>query len=192
MPNSVMDRVHFFGRDQPLQATFTDRSGDANGDDDAIYDNAPDNDNTADSQGELIPEVAPDATNITGVDKENTTPMASHTDPNDSTGVATPTQNVYINDIDASPPPEPDFILPPSSSEQPRQSGLEHKTTERYIPSLSSKSYNYTQLGLSFLQDTKYKYSNEVVRVVLTQLSFKAALKQWGNDARIAMEAEAK
>ncbi len=129
--------------------------------------------------------MAPDAINITGVDEENTTPVASHIDPNDSTGVAAPTQNVDINDIDRSPPPEPALISSPSSSEQPR-------TTERYVPSLSGKSYNYTQLGLSFLQDTQYKYSSEVVRIVLTQLSLKAALKQWGDDARIAVEAEAK
>ena len=57
---------------------------------------------------------------------------------------------------------------------------------------MSGKSYAYTQLGLSFLQDTRYKYSSEVVATVLTQLSLKAALKQWGEDAKVAVEAEAK
>lgn len=138
----------------------------------------------------MIPEVAPNAIDITGVDEEADPP----TNPNDSTGGATPTQNVDINDIDASPPPEPALITPASSTEQPRQSGREIKTMERYVLSLSGKSYNYnyTQLGLSFLQDTQYKYSSEVVRIVLTQLSLKAALKQWGDDTRIAVEAEAK
>jgi hypothetical protein len=37
-----------------------------------------------------------------------------------------------------------------------------------------------------------YKYSNKVVEMVMTQLSLKAALKQWGEDAKAAVEAEAK
>ncbi len=54
------------------------------------------------------------------------------------------------------------------------------------------KSYSYTQLGLTLLQDTHYKHSGEVVAAVLIQLLLKAALKQWGDDAKIAVEAEAK
>ena len=57
---------------------------------------------------------------------------------------------------------------------------------------MSGKSYAYTQLGLLFLQDTRYKYSSKVVEMVMTQLSLKAALKQWGKDAKAAVEAEAK
>jgi hypothetical protein len=57
---------------------------------------------------------------------------------------------------------------------------------------MSGKSYAYTQLGLSFLQDTRYKYSSELMKMVMTQLSLKAALKQWGKDAKAAVEAEAK
>ena len=57
---------------------------------------------------------------------------------------------------------------------------------------MSGKSYAYTQLGISFLQDTRYKYSSKLVSTVLTQLSLKAALKEWGKDAHKAVEAEAK
>jgi hypothetical protein len=57
---------------------------------------------------------------------------------------------------------------------------------------MSGKSHAYTQLGLSFLQDTRYKHSSEVMEMVMTQLSLKAALKQWGEDAKAAVEAEAK
>jgi hypothetical protein len=63
---------------------------------------------------------------------------------------------------------------------------------QKYAPSMSGKSYAYAQLGLLFLQDTQYKYSSEVVEMVMTQLSLKAALKQWGEDAKAAVEAEAK
>jgi hypothetical protein len=37
-----------------------------------------------------------------------------------------------------------------------------------------------------------YKYSSKVVAMVMTQLSLKAALKQWGKDAKVAVEAKAK
>jgi hypothetical protein len=57
---------------------------------------------------------------------------------------------------------------------------------------MSGKSYAYTQLGLLFLQDTGYKYPSKVVEMVMTQLSLKASLKQRGEDANAAVEAEAK
>ena len=57
---------------------------------------------------------------------------------------------------------------------------------------MSGKNYSYTQLGLSFFQNTHFKYSGEIVAAVMTQLSLKATLKQWGDDAKIAVEAEAK
>jgi hypothetical protein len=62
---------------------------------------------------------------------------------------------------------------------------------QKYAPSMSGKRYAYTQLGFLFLQDTRYKYSSKVVKMV-TQLSLKAALKQWGKDAKAAVEAEIK
>jgi hypothetical protein len=43
-----------------------------------------------------------------------------------------------------------------------------------------------------YLQDDFYQYDIDVVETVMTQLSLKAALKQWGNDAKLAAEAEAK
>ena len=57
---------------------------------------------------------------------------------------------------------------------------------------MSGKSHAYTQLGLLFLQDTRYKYSSKVLEKVMTQLSLKAALKQWGKDTKVAVEAKAK
>jgi hypothetical protein len=63
---------------------------------------------------------------------------------------------------------------------------------ERYAPSMSGKSYAYMQIGLLFLQDMHYKYSSKVVEMVMTQLSLKAALKQWGKDAKVVVGAKAK
>ncbi len=59
-------------------------------------------------------------------------------------------QTIEINDLDVSLPSEP-ALVEPAKPDQPRRSGREHKATERYAPSMSGKSYAYTQLGLSFL-----------------------------------------
>ncbi len=100
-------------------------------------------------------------------------------------------QTIEINDLNLSPPQEP-ALIEPAKPDQPRQLERECKATYKYAPSMSGKSYAYTQLGLLFLQDTQYKYASEVVEMVMTQLSLKAALKQWGKDAKAAVEAEAK
>jgi hypothetical protein len=191
MPKSVVDRVNFIGRDQPQQAVFTDRSGNAIGDGDADYKEDPSG-QAADLPGEVIPEVAPDHVKITGVDMEYDEPTDEPIkSPDDSMthveipGVDSAHQTIEINDPDVSPPPEP-ALVEPTSSNEPRRSGQERKTIGKYVPSMSGKSYAYTQLGLSFLQDTRYKYSSELVSTVLTQLSLKAALKQWGEDAHKA------
>jgi hypothetical protein len=192
MPQSVVDRVNFIGRDQPRQAVFTDRSGNAIGDGDADYEKDP-TELAADLPGEVIPEVAPDHVEITGVDMEYDEPTD---EPIESPAVEIPGvdsahQTIEIIDLDVSPPPEP-ALVEPTSSNEPRRSGRERKPMGKYVPSMSGKSYAYTQLGISFLQDTRYKYSSELVSTVLTQLSLKAALKQWGEDAHKAVEAEAK
>ncbi len=174
MPKSVVDRANFIGKDQPQQAVFFDRNGNPIGDDDAVHE-AP-ADQTADLPGEMIPEVAPDHPEITGVDVDNYD-LVDSTNPVEIPGVDpsadTQHQTIEINDINVSPPAEPSLIEP----EQPRRSGRECKPTEKYIPSMSGKSYTYTQLGLSFLQDTTYRYSPDIVAIVMTQLSLKAALK---------------
>ena len=63
---------------------------------------------------------------------------------------------------------------------------------QQYIPSMSGKGYAYMQLGLSFFHDTRYRHLTDIVAIVMTQLSLKAGLKQWGDDAKIAVEAEVK
>ncbi len=142
----------------------------------------------------MIPEVAPDHVKITGVDAENAEPIEFQADLMSSVeipGVDTAQQTIEINDLDLSLPQELPLIKP-AKPDQPRRSGQECKAMQKYAPSMSGKSYTYTQLGLLFLQDTWYKYSSKVVGMVMTQLSLKAALKQWGKDAKAAVEAEAK
>ena len=43
-----------------------------------------------------------------------------------------------------------------------------------------------------FLQSNFYQYDPDVVATVMAQLLLRSALKLWGNDAQLAVEAEAK
>jgi hypothetical protein len=75
MPKSVVDRVNYIGRDQPIQPVFLHRAGNPIGDGDANYEEDPANP-TANVPGEVIPKVAPDHIKITGVDDaENAEPI---------------------------------------------------------------------------------------------------------------------
>jgi hypothetical protein len=188
---SIVDRVNLIGRDQPIQTMFLDRAGNPIGADyeeDAV-------DPTANLPGEVIPKVATDHVKITGVDTENAEPIEFQADdlisPVEIPRVDTAQQTIEIDYLNVSPPPEP-ALVEPAKPDQPRRSGRERKAKEKYVPSMSGRSYAYMQLGLLFLQDTHYKYSSEVVEMVMTQLSLKAALKQWGKDAKVAVEAKAK
>jgi hypothetical protein len=74
MPKPVVDQVNFIGRDQPVQAVFTNHSGNVIGDGDAAYEEDP-VEQVADLPGEVIPEVAPDHVEISGVDMEDAAPI---------------------------------------------------------------------------------------------------------------------
>jgi hypothetical protein len=54
MPKSIVDRVNFIGRDQPIRSVFLDRSGNPIGDGDADNEEDPAN-LTANLPGEVIP-----------------------------------------------------------------------------------------------------------------------------------------
>jgi hypothetical protein len=122
MPKSVVDRVNFIGRDQPIQPMFLNCAGNPIGDGDADYEEA-------DLPGEVILEVAPDHVEITGVDAENAEPIKFQADLTSSVeipGVDTAQQTIEINDLNLSPPQEP-ALIEPAKPDQPRQSGRECK-----------------------------------------------------------------
>ncbi len=173
---------------------FLNRSSSPIGDGNASYEEDEAHQST-DLPGKVIPEVAPDHVKITGVDMEDVEPIEFQANdlmsPAEIPGVDATQQTIEINDLNVSPPLEP-ALVEPAKPDQPRQLGQERKPMKRYAPSMSGKSYAYTQSGLSFLQDTHYKYSSKVVEMVMTQLSLKAALKQGGKDTKVAVEAKAK
>jgi hypothetical protein len=124
MPKSVVDRVNFIGRDQPSQTMFLDHAGNPIGDEDADYEEDP-ADPTTNLPDEVIPKVAPDQVEITGVDAENAEPIKFQADdstsPVEIPGVDTAQQTIEINDLGVSLPPEP-ALVEPAKHDQPRQS----------------------------------------------------------------------
>jgi hypothetical protein len=122
MPKSVVVRVNYIGRDQPIQPVFLDHAGNPIGDGDVNYEEDPANP-TANLPGEVIPKVAPDHVKITGVDDvENAEPIkfqADLTSPVEIPGVDTAQQTIEFNDLDLSPPQEP-ALIEPAKPDQPR------------------------------------------------------------------------
>jgi hypothetical protein len=140
MPESIVDWVNFIVQDQPQQAVFLDSSGNLISDGDDAYAEDPE-EQAADLPGEVIPEVAPDHVKITGVDMENTVePIEPQVNdlmsPVEIPRVDATQLTIEINDLDVSPPPEPALV-----ESAPRRLGQERKATEKYVPSISGKSY---------------------------------------------------
>ena len=75
-------------------------------------------------------------------------------------------------------------------------------TAQNYVPSMQGNRYSYAAAQIAagvlnpdahmFMQDDFYQSDIDVAATVLAQVSLKAALKLWGNDAKLAVEAEAK
>ncbi len=62
----------------------------------------------------------------------------------------------------------------------------------QYIPAFSEKSYSFatTAPGTKLLDDVDYSYNQSVAFSFMQQLSVKAALREWGDDAKVAGEKE--
>ncbi len=113
---------------------------------------------------------------------------------------------------------EPDLIEQPPPDEQvpvadepalaveqptgPQRSTRERRTAQNYVPSMQGNRYSYAAAQIAagvlnpdahmFMQEDFYQSDIDVAAMVLSQVSLKAALKLWGNDAKLAVEAEAK
>ena len=61
-----------------------------------------------------------------------------------------------------------------------------------YKPSMRGKSYQYTTIMLAQLEKDKYDLDPGIIGMVMMQLTLKAAIKTWGDDARLAAESEMK
>jgi len=206
MPDLVIARVNELGSDQPEMLTFTDRHGRPIGDHE-LPDVASDEDDDTQLPGvdAPLPGVDPvidDNIEITGVDDvvaPETTPTTVEIDDD---------LDFPDNDpapIEAAPAPALDPPAPapdpnvPAQVQAPTAPGLRRSTRVRtkkkeYTPSMTGTKYSYAVTQLEshgvlnpdahmFVQDDFYQAEPDVVASIMTQLSLKAGLKEWGDEA---------
>jgi hypothetical protein len=206
MPDLVIDRVNALCRDQPHHMTFTDRHGRLIGDLEIPGVDAKEDDD--DHLPGLGPVIADDI-EITGVDVEGT-----------ETQDAVPAPHVEIDDLDihhadqapievaptqAEPrteTPAP-VALPAQAPELHRSTRVRSHTNQGYTPSLLGSKYSYSLTQLKsqgvlnpdshmFVQEDFYQAEPDVLAAIMTQLSLKAGLKEWGEEAFTAAQSEMK
>jgi hypothetical protein len=200
------DRVNALGRDQPQQMTFTDRHGCLIGN---IEIPGVDADKADDDH---LPGVVPVITNdieIPGVDVERT-----------ETQDAVPDPHVEIDDLDIhhdDPAPidiatnqeEPrtetpvPVALPAQAPDLRRSTRVRSQTIQGYTPSMPGSKYSYAVTQLEspgvlnpdanmFAQEAFYQAKPNIVSSIMTQLSLKAGLKEWGEEASTVAQSEIK
>ena len=222
MPTEVIERVNLLGHDQPEQILFTDRHGYAIGDHDPAPDNDNNEDDHGDDDDHgdnpQIPGVPEQDAGLPGVDAgddddDQPLPDIFEPDHNDQPPPDIPEPEVENNEPNILQPEQqliqqqPNQLAVPVVEEPVQQAALRRSTRarqqpERYVPNMQGNRYQYaaTQLEAGvlnpdshmYVQGDFYQYDIDVVETVMTQLSLKAALKEWGNDAKLAAEAEAK
>ena len=113
----------------------------------------------------------------------------------------TPAETEPEVDLDFAPTDEgnvdPPMVLSNDAPEAPavavddgvrRSTRVHTQAKPTYIPTMTGKKYSFatTVLGGTMLGDEAYEYNQGVAYSFMQQLSVKAALKQWGDDARVA------
>jgi hypothetical protein len=206
MPDIMIDRINTLGRDQPQKMTFTDRHGRLIGD---IEIPGVDADEGDDDHLPGVVLVIADYIDIPGVDVEGT-----------ETQDAVPAPQVEIDDLDihhadpvpievapvqeepASEMPAP-CALPLQANDLRRLTRVRSQTNQGYTPSMSGSKYAYavTQLESQgvlnpdahmFVQEDFYQSEPNAVAAIMTQLSIKAGLKEWGEETFMAAQSEIK
>jgi hypothetical protein len=206
MPDLVINRVNALGRDQPQHMTFTDRHGRLIGN--VEIPGVDDEEENDEHLAGVVPVIAHDI-EITGVDVEGT-----------GTQDAVPATHFKIDDLDihhADPAPievaptqeEPrtetpaTVALPAQAPDLCRSTRVRSQTNQGYTPSLSGFKYSYavTQLESQgvlnpdshmVVQDDFYQAEPDVVAAIMTQLSLKTGLEEWGEGAFVAAQSEIK
>ena len=201
-PASVIERMHLLAHGMPAMPVFTDRRGRVIGDvvDNDLYDNEYDDANQPLVDDADLPGVHTDETGgnfeIPGVDPVQQELQQAPT---------TPAETEPEVDLDFAPTDEgnvdPPMVLSNDAPEAPavavddgvrRSTRVRTQTKPAYIPTMTGKKYSFatTVLGGTMLGNEAYEYNQGVANSFMQQLSVKAALKQWGDDARVAGEKE--
>jgi hypothetical protein len=134
--------------------------------------------------------------------------------------VVAPAPQVEINDLEIpQDDPAPIEVAPPQEAEAPaiptpvvtpvhapglrRSTRVRTQAKEAYTPSMTGSKYSYavTQLETQgvlnpdahmFVQEDIYQAEPDVVAAIMTQLSLKTGLKEWGDQSFTAAQSEMK
>jgi len=207
-PQSVINRVNELAADQPRLITFADRHGNDIADDGDVEINPPETPHE-------IPGVIGDAAQIPGVEMEmeaeqtndeknindpTTTPIpppiaedaAEHLiETNDDGPNFEPTRD-DSTPVETAVQQTPTATAPISGTTASTTAGTRRSTRTKsavksYVPSMTGKSYGYSATQISNM-----KHDPRVVEFILTQLTLNAAIKMWGDKAKVTAEAEMK
>jgi len=209
MPSTVIDRINQLAEGQPTLLTVTDKHGNEIGDAEEYF---------APVITHEIPGVVADSAKIAGVDTEVMDGEANvEADPSKNTPTASiieqestseeqqqiefePDTNEVNNDptyeaqtdaggdtLDNQQPIMKPAAVPTAQPEGTRRSTRNRSAPKAYVPTMKGKTYEYAATQLA-----ETAHDPWVVQTILTQLTLKAAIKMWGNDAKIAAEAEMK
>jgi hypothetical protein len=194
-PNSVITRIHLLAKGMPALSVFTDCMGCIIGDviNKEIYNN---NGVPALVDDSILPGVHTDETEgvdeIHPVQEQDPTPAETEDIDLDFTSV---------NDGNAQPPlvdtpplvdDAPGVIQVPADDEVCRSQQVCTQAKPLYTPAMTGKKYSFatTILGAGMLGGKAYEYNQVVSYSFMQQLSLKAALREWGDEARVQDEKE--
>jgi hypothetical protein len=212
MPDLVIDRVNALGRDQPQHMIFTNRHKRLIGDVDipGVDEQEEDDDHISG----VVPVIADDI-EITGVDVEGTETQDAvpapqveidyldihHAEP--APIEVAPTQEEPRTETPAPVAPVALVALLAQAPKLRRSTRVRSQTNQGYTPSLSGSKYSYSVTQLEskgvlnpdshmFVQDDFYHSKLDAVAAIMTQLSLKAGLKEWGEEGFMAAQSEMK
>jgi hypothetical protein len=203
LPDVVINCVNELGKDQPRLVNFTDRHGRLIGDMEIP------GVNSTEDEAEYFPGVDPviaDAIEI---------PVVDVTGPEALDEVPAPQVEIYDPDniphdnpapievVPAQAVPVPAPVAPPAETGLRRSTRVRTQASQGYTPSMTGSKYLYTVTQLEsqgvlnpdahmFTQDDFYQAEPDVVAAIMTQLSLKSGLKEWGKKGFKAAHSEMK
>ena len=222
MPDTVIARVNYLGRDQPKQMTFTDRKGQligeielpgvARGEDEPPH-NQIQNDviEEEDDLDQLaIMDNNPPAEQLAPVAEEVELALDDLEVPENEILVdpEVPVQEEVQENVPVQAAAAPAAVPQPAQVEPEATAGVRKSTRARskpksYVPSMTGSKYAFAvtqlenhgamhpDLHMSFCQNM-IEEQPDAVAAIMTQLSLKAGMKEWGGKARKAAYSEMK
>ena len=213
MPDTVIDRINELGKGQPELLTFTDRKGRLIGDGDVELTGVDGEDNEAlqdtdeaveddldDSVNEIVAEADELAAEEEAEAAEQPRIQDLELDAAEPSGDSMEIEQA-VEPVVARTVPQPPAIEPVEIAGV-RRSTRTRAATTNYVPTMKGNRYAYAvtqleagalhpDLHMAFLQHMCDE-APDAVGAILTQLSMKAGLKEWGGDAEKAVTAEMK